>query len=324
MIKPERLNELIDKAIRGTATEQEKQELDEWYLKEAGKEHIWYAESADEESVIRKRILEKVNAHIYSPEIKTTSSSHPFSRLGIVAASVLLIATIAIYRYIRPEEKQMGRVQVESVQLENRFILLPDSSKVILRPGADLVYEFTSECRKVTLTGGAYFDVTSDSLRPFLVHSGDVMSKVLGTSFSIEAYSEQNVTVSVHTGKVSVADKKKQLLAVLSPNEQLQYTLADIRIEITKTPIKTHHSWLNYDMQFKEISLEKVIESLSRRYNVKIELDNPKMKECLITGSFEGVEPLTDVLKVLSITTGATYRKKGDKIILKGKGCMGI
>lgn len=322
MIQPERVNELIDKFMKGTATDYEKRELDEWYHKEAEKEHIWHADSHEEEDKVRRHMLNKLRAHMAPREIKAASTPRRFLWTGMVAASLLLMVSIAVYRFVQHNERQTGRVWVESVQFENRYVLLPDSSKVILRPGAELTYEFTSDSRNVSLTGEAYFDVKSDSLWPFLVHTGDVLTEVVGTSFNIAAYSGKNVTVSVHTGKVSVADKKKKILAVLSPNEQLQYTNIDTRVDTKTAVIEGTRSWLNTDMQFTDVPLEKLILSLNRRYGVQIELFNPDMKECLITGSFDGTEPLTDVLDVLAVTTGATYSKVGKKIIFKGKGCM--
>lgn len=322
MIQPERVNELIDKFMQGTATDYEKRQLDEWYQKEAGKEHIWHADSQEEENNVRQRMLNKLRAHMAPRESKAVSTSQRFLRTGMIAASLLLVASLMIHRFVFNNGGNAGRVSVESVQFENRYVLLPDSSKVILRPGAELTYEFTSNKRNVTLTGEAYFDVVSDSLWPFFVHTGDVLTEVVGTSFSIEAYSEKNVIVSVHSGKVSVADKKKKILAVLSPNEQLQYTNIDTRVDTKTAVIEGTRSWLNTDMQFTDVPLEKLILSLNRRYGVQIELFNPDMKECLITGSFDGTEPLTDVLDVLAVTTGATYSKIGKKIIFKGKGCM--
>src|SRR5207248_3097180 len=98
-----------------------------------------------------------------------------------------------------------------------RHIVLPDSSTVVLHAGSRLLFPeaFSVNTREVTLVGEAYFDIVHREAQPFIIHTGQLKTTVLGTAFNIRAYdSSQEVMVSVTKGRVRV-ESGNQVLAEL-------------------------------------------------------------------------------------------------------------
>ena len=107
---------------------------------------------------------------------------------------------------------------------EYKYILLPDSTQVWLNAGSTLDYpeHFDETTREVTLTGEAYFDVKHAAEHPFIIHTGQIQTTVLGTAFNINAYTDRsNIQVSVSRGKVKVS-RGDQLIATLVKGQEVK------------------------------------------------------------------------------------------------------
>lgn len=313
----EELNKLIDKYLEGVATQEEQDQLDAWYFRESNKEHRWTSNDPNEETRVKLKMLLKIKEHIY-PKPKVYSIN---VWKYVAVASILLICSLGFYYRFFSKVALSGQVSVASKQFENRFLILPDSSTVILGPGAKLSYTFTDDRREVELVGKGYFDVVSNKQRPFVVSTGDVSTHVVGTSFSIQAYNKEEVVVAVHTGLVEVINKNKDLLVQLQPDEQFQYSNKSKGVTRHTRMSKDKVDWIHNDMKFMEMPFDRVIASLNRRYQSHIELQNPNLKSCLITGAFDGTEDLKTVLDILATTTGTSYKQVGETVLFQGKGC---
>jgi ferric-dicitrate binding protein FerR (iron transport regulator) len=315
------LHKLIEKFLSDTATTEEIEELNQWYRDKNNHDVIWEQDTPDEEELINQRLLGKLEQYV--DQEQSITRNHRIRRLSrlVAAACLVLIGSFAVYIFNRNDDVT-DTVLASTDHIENRFVLLPDSSKVILRPGAKIEYHYTEAEREVFLTGEAFFDVTHNKLKPFLVHAGAITTRVLGTSFNIAAYSPEDVVVSVSTGKVAVQDRTHKTLVVLKPNQQLQYKPNQPLIAAKQVEMKALTSWVNRDMQFSEIPFGALINSLSKRYQTKFEFENENLKNCLVTGVFDGTESLESVLTILTKMIGGSYKWDGEKIRLRGNGCI--
>jgi transmembrane sensor len=205
-----------------------------------------------------------------------------------------------------------------------RYIMLPDSSSVVLNAGSTLEFpDAFNTSREVKLKGEAYFDVKKDVDKPFIIYTGSVKTTVLGTAFNIKAYPlTSKITISVSSGKVKVEDKKK-VLAVLDKDQQVVYNVPEEAAQ--QETVNVHDivtDWTMRDMVFEEVSFESVAQSLGRRYGVTIEFKNPAMKTCTIKASFSGTESLQNVLDILSTISNSSYVVENGKYVILGEGCM--
>ncbi|MCF2444727.1 FecR family protein [Dyadobacter sp. CY345] len=269
-------------------------------------------------------------------------------RYWLTAASVIFILASALgfYKtYISnstfTENQKQFQVSSDIIEIENsnntvKYIQLPDGSSVVLQKNSRISFtkQFDANKRVVVLSGEAFFEVTKDADRPFFVYANELVTKVLGTSFSVSANENgKNVFVAVKTGKVSVFsnnDKhvsdyksgKKLSALLLMPNQQAtferdKFTVAKINIKRTallKIPIESQ------SFNYKETPVSEVFSSLEKAYGVRIEYNDKVMADCSITATL-GDEPLDNKLKWICAILEADYQINGDKVNIKGNSC---
>jgi transmembrane sensor len=217
-------------------------------------------------------------------------------------------------------------------------IHLADCTVVYLEKNSRLRYKEAyagAPSRDVFLTGKAFFKVAKNPRQPFLVHTNEVVTKVLGTSFSVEAFNNQkNITVAVTSGKVSVFSPKKVNVAsddvksevdgvVLLPNQQVVYQRDQESFEKTliETPAVLLPTLTTSSFNFENTALPEVFHVLEDAYGVEIIFDEKAMKTCFITAPL-GSEPLFEKLRIICRTIGANYEIIDTKVVINSSGCQ--
>jgi len=316
----QQLNDLIEKFLSGSASEAEKQRLTDWYNQTNEQEVIWEGESVEEKILVQKRMLSKIEQHVHASKTPVIPIYRKY--LYRVAAACIGFTVIA-GGYLFVNRKSSFNQPVKTVLVtapgkikENKYLMLPDSSTIVLRPGSKLHYTFDGKRREVTLDGEAYFDVRHIVAQPFVIHSGKVIITVLGTAFNVSAYEGKQVAVSVKRGKVSVADNNNKILAILTPDQQLVYSPASNTAN--QQPVNTQQTiaWVKSDMQFNAVPFKELTEKLSIRYGVAVKFDDTALESYSITGRFTGTESLNTVLTRLCGTSSSTYKFYRDSVII--------
>lgn len=318
------VKELLEKYKSGACTPEELQALENWY------EGFRHPEAEDAAWKPDEELAQELFADFsdYRRRKETLFRAGGTSRkIWFRAAAVLLpvIGIGALLWYVRPgasaPAKPLLAVSPDKQQGE-RFILLPDSSTVVLQKGSSLVYPatFTGDQREVTLTGEAYFDIHPQKEHPFVIHSGKVVTTVLGTAFNISAYADQSVTVTVTRGKVKIEEAaSRKLLGILEHDQQIVY-----KNEVAETrPVKAVETvaWVKRGLDFNSVPFEEIARQIGERYQVKISFANPALKLCRIRATFEGTESLEKILFILCTVRDATYKINGDEVTINGEGC---
>lgn len=199
---------------------------------------------------------------------------------------------------------------------ETYRVKLPDGSSVWLNAVSSLKYAAnfaTLQKRIVQLQGEAYFEVSKDKSRPFIVESNGQEVKVLGTHFNINSYPENKVIrTTLLEGSVQVSSsligKTKQSL-ILKPNQQLLLTTKSI--DIKEVPTEDVIAWKNGAFAFNEESLESIMQSLSRWYGVEVVYEAGVRKTELYSGSVSRFDNISRVLSKLELTKGMHFRIEG-------------
>jgi transmembrane sensor len=186
--------------------------------------------------------------------------------------------------------------------------------------------DFNERYRKVTLSGEAYFRVAHDTKKPFIVKTGKLSTRVVGTEFNVHAYhNESKMKVAVVQGRVRVNEQQqngntKQLGTILTPNLMLNYDVSSGQYSTTNADAAKIASWQNGGLYFEDADLQEIMMALSRHYNREIRFANKPLGRCDYTIGFSQ-EPLPKVLQVLSQLTGLTYRTDQNKIIIYPENC---
>jgi len=245
------------------------------------------------------------------------------------AATLLVVAIFSFVAYYFTGNQVVEEVQVKSILKENlrgrkSTIFLRDGSIVYLNAESKIHYPevFSDSLRVVHLEGEAFFDISRDESRPFVVFSNDVKVSVLGTSFNINAFNENDyVKISLNSGRVSVenrdsgkkADKQK---VQLQPGQSVSYSpMQNVFTDITNFDPGLDLGWKDGKIVFKNADIETMISRFERWYNVDFVLQNKPYFEWSYTGEFEN-QTLQDVLESLSFSQSFEYRFNHNKVEL--------
>lgn len=264
----------------------------------------------------------KIKAELkLSQEAKVVSINKPGFKLYRVAAAVVVLLGLGIFLYNSVKSPEM--VQYATNENETKELTLPDNSKVILNANSSISYpeKFDGDVRNVELKGEAFFEVTKNKEKPFIINTYDTYTKVLGTSFNVKALSEnENVTVSVATGKVEVGFLSNDLKVQLTPGNTAIIDVKNIGIQKVENSVENITAWKTGVLTFDDQLLSVLINDIELLYNVNIEADS-KILDCHFTGTFNKPE-LTEILNVLELSNGITHSEKDGIIYLNGKSCL--
>lgn len=217
-------------------------------------------------------------------------------------------------------------------------IRLPDGSHIVLAPNAQLAVHkaFNATNRDVRLLGEASFNVHRDPTRPFLVYSGDIVTKVLGTTFRIRAGDPaQPIQVTVQSGKVTVYRPVANDLTnvspnrgvILTPNQKATYFPDNKQFVtgITEDPqpieAQAEANGAAPSLEFTDTPIGDVIRQLEVIYGMEIELEQESLSHCPFTGNLTH-QSLYTKLELLCGTINGSYEVRGTKILVTGKGCQ--
>jgi ferric-dicitrate binding protein FerR (iron transport regulator) len=201
-------------------------------------------------------------------------------------------------------------------------IILSDGTKVQLNSGSSLIFpaEFSKKTRNVYLKGEGYFEISKDSEKPFIVKTDYVELKVLGTTFNISAYGdEQTVSAVLVEGKVKVSHKNKFLGTTeseLEPGQGYFYSVDRSAFEIKDVDLEYFISWKDGVFQFKDMSLSDVVKRVRKYYNQSIRIEGETLANTLISGKLVLSEDFNDVMKFLSKTIEGRYEETQDLIYI--------
>ena len=180
---------------------------------------------------------------------------------------------------------------------------LPDSSHVWLNKGSSIVYDpdFDGEERNLKLEGEAFFEVTHNPQRPFVVSTERSETRVLGTSFNLRAYGEEATTeLAVASGKVAFSSIKSKDARIVPAGYAVTLLEESNRLSESVNFNKNAFAWKSRELIFSEQPLSDVIRDLERYYNVEVQLFPKSLSGCRFSGTFRdaSIEEVTQILGV--------------------------
>jgi ferric-dicitrate binding protein FerR (iron transport regulator) len=196
-------------------------------------------------------------------------------------------------------------------------IVLPDGSEVLLNAGTTLRYPtaFNGDKREVFLDGEAYLQVEKDE-KPFIVNSGDLLIRVLGTTFNVEAYQDESIQrTTLIEGKVRVIASGALTDEILLPNEQAVLNLEDQSFGKRSVIVRQFTSWINGKFEFENDNLETVMKKLSRWYDFDYQFKDPQAKNYHFSARIDDKQDISTILDMLEMTTSVKFEIR-DKTIL--------
>jgi len=292
--------------------------------------------------------------NIYHAEIQANQllpkKKNPFTILPWLAAASIFLAVAMGYIFFIVEKQQhtiafkaiIPATTIEVVNLEKvkKQVLLSDGSSILLAQNSKVHFNrnFDGNLREVYLEGEAFFKVAKNPAKPFLVYYNNIVTKVLGTSFTINTNSHTgHVEVAVITGKVQVYENEKMVSrkhttkiasTIITPNQKTIYDEGAHLFEnaIVDYPQKlvaydsVNKSINQTNLVFVQEKLNTVLQKVEHIYGIEIMVESTNFYNCVFTGDVSNLD-LFSVLKIITISTSASYEIDGTKILIKGKGC---
>jgi transmembrane sensor len=352
-MKPHEFKALLDRYSRGEATPQEEKLIHDWY-RDIGRSED-YSETDQEWDIVKRSSLE---SRLWSKIRPLSSINQPNSPakqghtwyLTRIAASFLFLALVLSglfylsnrVGFATDETTSQSVITttdgsqihiVNNKKLEQE-IVLDDGSVVLLKPLSELRFDkkFPAGKREVHLAGEAFFKVSRDPLRPFMVYSNEVVTKVLGTSFNIKAYkNDEEVTVAVKTGKVSVYTTTGEQISetsgndavILTPNQQIVYNRQKelVSKQLVENPEIILDKPTLFNMRYDGTPVTRIFEVLEENYGVHIEFDEKTLSGCVLTTSMSD-EGLYERIQVICKAINAEYTITDAVITIQSRGCL--
>ncbi len=339
--------QLLKKYFRGACTTSEELEVLRWFknknLNPEQEEHIYRIwRDTDEESFDltadrdRADIFDRI---LLSTEEKEPETSDTYSEIeyqettvgrwrglwwyGVAAAMFLIVGRLVFVSQIQQTET-VKLLQASAPYGTRKVVKLDDGSLVHLNSGSRITYpeRFKTKKREIGLIGEAFFTVKQDSLRPFIIQSGHLLTQVTGTSFNIKyRQNAENLVVSLATGSVKIRQiggKKIGQTAQLVPGQQLVYTENKAAFEVRAFNRDEVLSWQRGILNFRQSSLTEVVEKLENWYGVRVELRGKRpanKNEWKYSGTYDN-QVLGNTLAGISFVKNFAYEIKNNVVII--------
>lgn len=239
---------------------------------------------------------------------------HSYSRY---AAVLIALVGISALSYFWGEQNFLGpssKTKCTSVITDNgqiSKIILPDSSIVWLNSGTTLTYDnnYSFNNRDLKLSGQAFLEVKKNKNLPLVVSSGNLMVKVLGTKFDVNAYPDDNkIKVTLVSGKVELLNSTDNSFNYkLNPGEMAEFESQTSRVEIKVVESKNYSQWKDGELIFIDTPMAEVFKRLERKFDIKIEVNNPKVYKSVFNAKFKN-ESLKEILDYIQFSCPVYYQ----------------
>lgn len=320
--------EQIAAYLSGKALPWEKAEVDEWLAESA--EHRALFHSLEKEWKFlneetppllpdKEQTWTKIRKVIDLPVTVASYSKQTLIKYVSLTACIALLFGMAFSFLLNREEGRSQQFTAYTPLGEKALLTLPDSSRVWLNSGSTLTYFTQSRQRIVHLEGEAFFEVTKDTRKAFIVQSGDVNVQVHGTSFNVSAYdTDPDIAVSLESGSVSLLNGKNGVvLTQLHPNQMGRVSRSDLSCSIVADDPGITKLWTNNILKVYDSDIYEVAKRLERWYGVDITLENvnPDSRYTFVVKT----ESLKELLDLLNKMTPIAYKIEGKEVSIRIK-----
>jgi len=317
--------QLLYRYTCGKCTPQECEIIEKWLEENNSSVNQWQSLSAGSQKVWLNQVFDEILRDTVQPMV--VKQTRGLSIRYIAAATVLLVlSAIAFWRVQISPSTSIPVLTVSTAPGHRKQFSLSDGTQVWLQGGSSLSYpkQFEAKERLVKLSGEAYFEVSEDPKHPFIVETPHLLTKVLGTSFNISAYPESDESgVILEEGAVNVYLEGKENDGIsLAPQQAIWYQKKTGKfIKSTTETTLTAQSLKEGNLIFNQTPLNEVLYRISKAYGVHFNYDEAVTANCRLTGAFSSSQPIDELLKSISISLSATYKRTAKEVLFQSKGC---
>ncbi len=200
-------------------------------------------------------------------------------------------------------------------------VCMEDGTTIWLNSNTEIEYpsRFDGNVRNVKLKGEAYFEVHTDSLRPFIVSTGEVNVRVYGTQFNVNTRRHNTVSTTLVEGSVALIPQDSDKEVFLTPGETGKYNDTTGKIKVTEEDLDLYIGWRKGAYHFSDTSLHDLFEEISGWYGIDVTFANEAICKEKFSGIISRKMPLNDLLNILEQTNYVDFKLNGKQLIIKDK-----
>ncbi len=317
---------LLASYMSGNASEAEKVEVQDW-LEQSEKnkqifhevEKLWnISENADLAEIDIDEAWRQVNS-----KAKISRRPHFLTLQRTIRYSLRIAALLAIgffAWYLISNDNYFKTTSADSKLLT---LSLNDGSQITLNKGAQLKYPkiFKGNFREVYLEGEAFFNITKNPKKPFIVKIATTEIKVLGTSFNVNANKNGDIEVIVNSGVVSFKTDDAKQKALLHKEDKAVFIKSTGLIEKSINTDPNYLSWKTKKLVFRETKLKDIFDKIEKVYGVRIVAKDTVIYNCRMTATFDNISA-EDIIKSIEIAFRYKSFKNGDIFSIEGNDCV--
>jgi hypothetical protein len=288
--------------------------------------------------------IEQERAHEPQAKRSRLSWQSVYVRRAAGAAILILVGAFLIYQYGKKDRPAIAGVATEAIAHLNSItnerdsaltVALSDGSSCRLAAGSSLFYPavFEGGSRVVYLKGEGYFEVKKDAGRPFLVYSDHIVTRVVGTSFTVKKLKgTSNIEVAVYSGKVMVEKMTKnaggtaEKPVLLTPNKKVTYVSGNDALVrgLMDEPVLLndyHNADLAEAFTFREVPVSTILSVFEKAYGVRFSVSSELIKNCIVTADMSQDPSLVSNLEILCAAINAGFEVRDEDVMISGEGC---
>lgn len=200
-------------------------------------------------------------------------------------------------------------------------LVLADGTRVYLNSGSSLEFpsRFARERRTVRISGEAYFEVAGNAEWPFVVETGEMGVRVLGTEFNVKSYADEpGVQTTLVEGSVAILRGGKAV-RTLEPGEQSYYEKGAGSVTVERVDTEVFTAWKDGIFYFKDMPLEEILRTLARWYDVEVFYANAGVRGIVYNGKMPMYAGIGDALRKFELSGDVRFELKGRALTVYGR-----
>lgn len=264
-----------------------------------------------EKHLYRKIEVEKTK------ELRITRK-HTWMKYAAIFAILMLLGGAFSYVYFHTNLNTEMMI-VTAPEGSIKKIVLPDGSKVWLNHQAMLKYprQFSPRERNVFLEGEAYFEVSKNREKPFIVESEAMRIRVLGTVFNFKSYKNRHVAeATLIEGEIEVKGNNEEGMIILAPGQKAELDRTSRRLKVKQVEAKLDAVWHDNLIPFEKANIFAIAKVLERFYDVKIILSPDIQSDKTYSGVLKKKDTIESVLNSLKNSIPINYKIVGNNIFI--------
>ena len=307
--------ELMNRYLNGTLSQAEERELLAWVkesednlkvFKQFLADHQFSQSLGDETSQAWAKLKVKLASQ---PERKSSRVLQLPRWVRVAAIAVIaLFAGFFVNQFLQPDMSALALNEIVVPNGEKAQVRLSDGTVVYLNAGTTFSYPaaFSQKQREVILVGEAFFEVSKDRSKPFIIETPDFDVRVTGTSFNLKTYPEDHEnSLTLHSGSVEITQAGKNYQ--LNPGDQYTLNTETQQASVGKGNLAKSRLWNEGGIYLENLDLEEIARVLERKFDVELIIAKEELKVIRYNGQFKAHESLEEVLHVIQKTSPVKF-----------------